>query len=76
MFVNFLFAVGYLWTGFLLFCAVLSTHNYELGKNVVAVALTVVGMIIIVFLSLLFVNLISQMISMVSNIYNEITFRM
>lgn len=76
MFVNFLFAIGYIWTGFLLFCAILSTHNYELGKNVISISLTIVGMIIIVFLALLFVNLISQMISMVSNIYNEITFRM
>ncbi len=76
MFVNFLFTVGYIWTGFLLFCAILSTHNYELGKNVVAVSMTLVGMIIIVFLVLLFVNLISQMFSMASNIYNEITFRM
>ncbi|MCQ2448571.1 MAG: YIP1 family protein [Clostridia bacterium] len=76
MFVNFFFTVGYLWTGFLLFCSVLSTHDYQLGKNVIAVILTVVGMLIIVFLGLLFVNLIGQMGSMLKNIYNEITFRM
>ena len=76
MFVNFLFTVGYVWSGFLLFCAVLSTHNYELGKNIAAVLLTLVGMVIIVFLGFLFVNLINQMISMATNVYKEITFRM
>ena len=76
MFVNFFFMIGYLWAGFLLFCAVLSTHDYGLGKNVIAVSLTVVGMIVIVFLALLFVNLIGQMIAMATNIYREITFRL
>ena len=75
-FVNFFFKVGYLWAAFLLFCAVLSTHDYQFGTNVITVALTLVGMIIIVFLMMLFVNLIGQMISMFSNIYNEITFRL
>lgn len=76
MFVNFFLTVGYLWTGLLLFCAILSTHDYTFGSNVISVALTMVGMIIIVFLMLLFVNLIGQMVSMVVNIYNEITFRL
>lgn len=76
MFVDFFFVIGYIWTGFLLFCAVLSTHDYQLGTNVITVVMTLVGMVIIVFLMLLFVNLIGQMMSMVSNIYNEITFRL
>ncbi len=76
MFVNFFFAVGFLWTGLLLFSAVLSTHDYQFGTNVITVMLTVVGMIIIVFLLLLFVNLVGQMISMIANIYKEITFRL
>lgn len=76
MFVNFLFTVGYIWVGLLLFVAVLSTHDYQLGTNVITVTLTVVGMIIIVFLMLLFVNLIGQMFSMFANIYKEITFRL
>jgi len=76
MFVDFFFVIGYIWTGFLLFCAVLSTHDYQLGTNVATVVMTLVGMVIIVFLMLLFVNLIGQMTSMVSNIYNEITFRL
>lgn len=76
MFVNFLFTIGYLWVGLLLFVAVLSTHDYQLGTNVITVTLTIVGMIIIVFLMLLFVNLIGQMFSMFANIYKEITFRL
>ena len=38
--------------------------------------LPTVGMIVIVFLALLFVNLIGQMIAMATNIYREITFRL
>ncbi len=76
MFINFFFTLGYIWVGFLLFVAVLSTHDYQLGTNVITVVLTLVGMIIIVFLMLLFVNLIGQMFSMFSNVYKEITFRL
>lgn len=75
-FVDFFLTIGYLWTGLLLFCAILSTHDYQFGSNIIAVLLTLVGMIIIVFLVLLFVNLIGQMIAMITNIYNEITFRL
>ena len=76
MFVNFLFVIGFIWAAFLLFGAILSTHDYQLGTNVLTVILTIVGMIIIVFLMLLFVNLLGQMFAMISNIYNEVTFRL
>lgn len=76
MFVTFINAIGFLWVGLLLFVAVLSTHGYQLGSNVITVILTLVGMIVIVFLMLLFVNLIGQMWSMIKNIYNEIVFRL
>lgn len=75
MFVNVLFAISYIWVAILLFGAVLSTHDYQAGTNFFAIILTIVGMIIIVFLIMLFVNLIGQMIGFVSNIYNEISFR-
>ena len=76
MFVSFINAIGFLWVALLLFVAVLSTHGYQLGSNVITVILTLVGMIVIVFLMLLFVNLIGQMWSMIKNIYNEVVFRL
>ncbi len=76
MFVSFLTTIGFIWTGLLLFSAVMTIHGYSLGKNVLTIIFTLVGMVLIAFVLLLFVNLIGRMGSFIENVYNEITFRM
>lgn len=75
MFVNFITVVGFLWSVILLFGAVMSTHAYTPGKNVLTIICTLVGMLLIAFLLVLFVNLIGRMFTFGQNVYNEIVFR-
>lgn len=67
--------VSLIWTGFLLFAAMLSIHQYTAGKTVLSILATVLGMGIILFLCVLFFNLIQQLFSFGYNIYNETVFR-
>ena len=75
MFVNFITVVGFLWAAILLFAAVMSTHAYTPGKNVLTILCTLVGMLLIAFLLVLFVNLIARMFTFGQNVYNEVIFR-
>ncbi|MDE7298484.1 MAG: YIP1 family protein, partial [Lachnospiraceae bacterium] len=49
-----------IWIGLLLMCAMMMIHDYSLGKALFAAIATVVGMLIIVFILLLFFSLISD----------------
>ena len=75
MFVSFLTVIGFIWSAFLLFCATMSTHAYTPGKNVMTVICTLIGMLLIAFLLMLFVNLVGRMVTFGVNVYNEIAFR-
>ena len=66
--------ISYIWTGFLVFFATMITHQYSLKKTVVTCLCTIVGMGIILFIGLLFFNVIQQMISFGMTIYREIRF--
>lgn len=67
--------ISFIWTGFLLFAAMLSIHQYTAGKTILSILATALGMGIILFLCVLFFNLIQQLFSFGYNIYNEIIFR-
>ena len=47
-----------------------------MGKNIVTILGTAVGMIFIMFIALLFSTLVGKMISLVTNIITEIQYRM
>ena len=67
--------VSYAWTGILVFLGTMMTHEYTLGKTIFTCMITVVGMGIILFIGLLFFNVISEIIVFVSTIYKELMFR-
>ena len=69
-------SAGYVWCAILLFFGLMVTHDYSMGKNLLIVICTVVGMAIIIFMALLFSGLISKMVSFVSMIITEIAYRM
>ncbi len=73
--VSLLVSVGYIWTGFLLFFGVMVTHDYSFSKNILTVLGTLVGMVIIMFLALLFSGLFTKIVSFVVNIYTELALR-
>ena len=67
-------AFSYIWTGILVFFGTMVTHQYSFKKTVLTCILTVVGMGIIMFIGLLFFNVIQQMITFFTTIYKEIRF--
>ena len=54
---------------------IMQVHNYTLGKTLVTIFLTFVAMLIIIFVVLLFVDLITQVYSFFYSIYQELIFR-
>lgn len=74
--ISFIFAASMLWMAFLVFAATITIHRYTLGKNILMILLTVVGIGVILFLGLLFANVIQKMLMFIVNIYTEISFRL
>ena len=73
--ITLLISIGYIWTGMLLFFGVMVTHDYSFSKNILTVLGTLAGMVIIMFLALLFSGLFGKIISFVVNIYTELALR-
>ena len=74
--ISLLSTVAFIWLGLLLFFGTQITHDYTMSKNVITVLGTIVGMVFIIFLVLLFSTLVGKMISLVTNIYTELQYRM
>ncbi len=70
--VNLLVTLGYIWVGFLLFFGTLVTHDYSLSKNVLTVFGTIAAMVVIMFVAILFSNLVVKMVTFVSAVISEI----
>ena len=69
-------SVGYIWMAFSLFAGMLTTHQYSLGKAVVTALMTLLGMLIIVFLALMFFNLLEPMFAFFVSYYKEVVYRL
>jgi hypothetical protein len=67
---------GYIWVGLLLFCGMMVTHDYSFTKNLLMTVSTIVGMAVIMFVGFLFSSLVGKMVSFVSSIITEITYRL
>ncbi len=70
-----LIAIGLIYTVFLLFMSVMSTHNYSAGKTFIVVVIMIVVILLIIFVGLLLITLTQQMVAFVQDLYNEITLR-
>lgn len=64
-----------LWSGFLIFSGTMVTHEYSAEKTVLTVVLIIAGMVITLFLGLLFFVLIDQVLAFVSGLVREMSFR-
>ena len=76
MIVSLLTTLGFVWCALLLFFGLMVTHDYTMGKNLIIVVCTILGMAIIIFMALLFSGLIGKMVSFVSSIITEIAYRL
>ena len=60
---------------FLIIVGMQVTHDYSSGKNIVTIIATLAGMVIIMFIAVLFITLISKMTSFVTTITSELSYR-
>ena len=67
--------IGLAYSALLIIAATCSVHDCSLGKALVTILLTVIGMVIIVFISVLFFNLLNKFFDFVISIYNELRLR-
>ncbi len=74
--IGFISTLAFIWLGILIFFGTQVTHDYSMGKNIITIIGTAVGMVFIIFLVLLFSTLVGKMVSLVTNIITEIRYRM
>ena len=67
--------ISIIWVVALLFFGMMMTHDYSLGKALLTLLLTLVGICLILFISLLLVNLVQEVFAFGFNLYKEILFR-
>ena len=74
--VTLLVSIAFIWAGFLIFFGTMVTHDYSLGKNVIMIVCSIVGMAFIMFVALLFTTLLGKIVGFVTNIITELAYRM
>ncbi len=75
VYMSMLTTLAYGWTFFLVFIGSMTVHQYSLSKNVVCTILTIVGIGIILFIVLLLATTGERIVSFVTDIVKEISFR-
>jgi hypothetical protein len=74
--VSLLIAVAWVWAILLIVFGAQVTHDYTLGRNFLTTLGTILGMVILMFIAILFSTLLTKIISFVSNIIVELNYRM
>jgi hypothetical protein len=67
--------IAAIWMVALIIIGMQVTHDYSMGKNILTIIATIVGMVFIMFIVLLFTSLIGKMTSFVSTITSELSYR-
>lgn len=68
--------IAFIWMGLLLFFGTMVTHDFSMGKNVITCLATIVGMVFIMFIAVLFTTLVGKVVSLITNIVDEIQYRL
>ena len=74
--ISLVIGIAYVWAGLLLFFGTMVTHDYTIVKNILIILFTILAMAIIIFVAVLFSGLIAKMVSFVSSIIVEISYRL
>ena len=74
-FIGIISLVGLLWSGFILIIGLQSIHQYDFGKTIGSIILTLFGMAIIAFLAVLFYTLLQQAANFVRSLMMEMSLR-
>ena len=67
--------IAYVIAGWILFLGILNIHEYGLLKTIITFVLTIVAMAFMVFLGLLFFDVIQQVVAFITSIYDELRLR-
>ncbi len=68
--------IGFIWAVLLIFVGMQVTHDYTLSKNFITSLGTIVAMVFIMFIAILFTTLVGKIVSFITNIVVEISYRM
>ncbi|OHE28875.1 MAG: hypothetical protein A2Y45_03995 [Tenericutes bacterium GWC2_34_14] len=74
-FYTLIMGIAYALAAWMLFMGILNIHQYGLGKTVLAFIATFLAMAVMMFVGLLFFDLIQQFISFIASIYEELNLR-
>ena len=75
-FVTLFLGISYVWMAMLIVFGSATTHGYSMGRNIVITIFTIIGMVFILFVMLLFTNLIQRMLTTVTDIITEVSYRL
>lgn len=67
--------IAVLWTVALLVFGLMTIHEFTLGKTILTALIAIVGMIVIIFIGLLFFALVQQIANFVGILYRELALR-
>ncbi len=67
--------IGFIWCILLIFLGMMVTHDYSMGKNILTTLGTLVAMVFIMFVGILFTTLLGNVVSFITNIVTEISYR-
>jgi hypothetical protein len=65
---------GFIWVGILIFFGMMVTHDYSMFKNILTSGGTIVGMVVIMFIAILFTTLLGKLVGFVTNIITEVQY--
>ena len=68
--------ISFVWVGILLFMAMMMIHAYSFGKTLLFTIFTAFGMLVFVFIMLLFFSMISQGVAYFISLGREVIFRL
>ncbi len=74
-FYSLVMGIAYVLAAWMLFMGILNIHQYGLGKTILALIATFISMAVMMFIGLLFFDLIQQFISFIVSIYRELNLR-
>ena len=63
------------WVLMLVFCGLMTIHDYSFGKNIVVCALTIAGIAFMLFIGIVFLSLTGKVISLITSIVTEVSYR-
>lgn len=72
---NLFASVIIVWVLMLVFCGLMSVHDYSLGKNIVVSVLTVLGIAFMLFIMIIFLSLTGKVVSLFTSIITEVSYR-